>query len=169
MKGLGIMLLTTLLAIAPNYGRAQQPAEKSPFPPPKEKVEEGKFPENQKTEQFKFPENQKVEKGTSAAQPLKTYSPKEKKAYMKETATQLAEIQKRIEALKVKKEANIRQRKRANMMIEVDLKKKVRVARETLAAMGKAPDAEWSGLRAQEDKAILDLQKAFSDALQFFE
>ena len=53
MKGLGIMLLAILLAIAAGYGNAQQ----SPEPGSKESVQQYKFPENQKPEEYKFPVN----------------------------------------------------------------------------------------------------------------
>ncbi len=62
MKGLGIMLMAVVLAIAPAYSWGQQSEEKNLFPQD-DKVQQFKFPENQSQEQFKFPEHQAVEEG----------------------------------------------------------------------------------------------------------
>jgi hypothetical protein len=183
MKGLGILLMVALLAFAPDYASAQQ-SEKQGQLPPKEKVEEFKFPENPKVEEFKFPESQPTEKVKSPmdatqpqgqkeqeepAQPLKNYSAKEKKAYLKKTAAALAEIQKRIDSFKVKQEYKTLQRRNANRMIMVDLQKKSLNARKQLAALEEAPDMIWSGEKAKLELTILNVQKAFSDALRYFE
>jgi hypothetical protein len=193
MKGLGILLMAALLSLAPGYGSAQQAEEKNLMPPPNKPVEEYKFPENPKPEEykfpekpekmgeFKFPEKRAAEKATSPAtqpmgqkgkgeqaEPAKNLSPKEKE-YLKNTAADLAGIQKKIDALKVRKEFRIVQRKRANMMIMVDLQKRALNARKQLAALEKAPDTAWGGLRTEMDQTMGDLNKTYSDALQFFE
>jgi hypothetical protein len=156
--------------------------KKEPFEfPENQKKEEFKFPENQNKEEFKFPETQKKDQGKlPAAQPadrlskggqaesLKNLSPKEKE-YLKETAADLATMQKKIDALKVKKEFNVRQRSRSNRMIAVDLQKRALNARKQFAILEKAPDMAYSGLKTEMDKSMLDLKKAYSDALQFFE
>jgi hypothetical protein len=158
-----------------------QPEEQGKFPT-EQPAPEGKFPAEQPTEQVQSPMERPAESGKpqetqtkgqevkgGQAQPVKKYTPKEKKAYLKKTAADLAALQKRIDALKVKKEQDIPQRKRANRMIVVDLQKKALNARNKLATLEKAPDMAWSGLKAEMDKAMGDVQKAYSNALEYFE
>jgi hypothetical protein len=192
MKRLGIMLIAALLAIAPGYASAQQSAEKGQSPaqekakpyqfPKNQNPEEYQFPEEQNPKEYKFPEEQPGETNTSPAiqlegqkgkgeqaQALKTYSPKEKRAYLNKTATDVAAIQKRIDSLNVKEQYKSLQRRNANRMIMVDLQKRALTARKQLAALEKAPEMVWSAEKVQMDRAMGDVQKAFSDALEFFE
>jgi hypothetical protein len=143
--------------------------------------EEFKFPENTNKEEFKFPEKSTKDVGplpatrpgvqsgkSEQAEPAKNLSPKEKE-YLKKTGEDLATLQQKIDALKVKKEFNVRQRSRSNRMIAVDLQKRALNARKQFAVLEKAPDMAYSGLKTEMDKTMLDLKKAYSDALQFFE
>jgi hypothetical protein len=192
MKVLGIILMTAVLAFAPGYGSAQQPAEKGKFPTPQPTPEakfptgsppaEGKFPTGQAAPEGKAPEAQPVEKGKlqpapaimdqkikgGKAEPAKNLSPSEKE-YLKKTAADLATLQKKIDALKVKKEFRTIQRKRANMMLMVDLQRRSLNARKQFAALEKAPDSAWSGRKTEMGKTMDDLKKTYSDILQFFE
>ena len=184
MERLVLMLMAALLAIAPGYGSAQQSAEqgqsqaKEPVNqfrfPEDPKAEVGKFPTDQPAEEAKFPMEQttqpKSQKGKGeTAQPLKEYSQKEKKAYLKKTRADLAVIQKRIDALNVKEEYKTLQRRNANGMIMVDLQKQSLNARKQLAALEEAPGMVWSGEKAKLEMAMLNVRKAFSDALRYFE
>jgi hypothetical protein len=192
MKRLGIMFMTALLAFAPGYGSAQQPAEKGKFPAAQPTPEakfpegtppaEGKFPTEQAAPEGKEPAAQPEEKGNlqpapaimdqkvkeGKAEPAKNLSPQDKE-YLKKTGADLATMQKKIDALKVKKEFRTVQRKRANMMITVDLQKRALNARKQFATLEKAPDAAWSGRKIEMGKTMEDLKKTYSDSLQFFE
>jgi hypothetical protein len=181
MKWLGIILMAALLAMAPGYCNAQQQAEQGKIAPG-QPTEEGKFPTGQPSQEGKFPTEAPAKSGKSPAiqpqgqqgkaeqaQPLKNYSPKEKKAYLKETDKELATIEKRIDALKVKKEFNTVQRKRSNLMVMVALKKKLLIARNQFSALEKAPETGWSAQKQNVDQTMADLKKSFSDSMEIFE
>ena len=55
------------------------------------------------------------------------------------------------------------------MMLIVNLQKKTLIARNRLAALEKAPEGAWGRGKFEMDKAMGDVQKAFSDALEYFE
>ena len=185
MKWLVIIVMAVLLAIAPGYANAQQKAGEDLFPkgttegkfPQGQPAPPGKFPTGDKAPEAKMPSPPPADKGKVEetakgqevqAEPAKSLSPKEKE-YLKKTAANLAATQKKIDALKVQKKYDTIQRKRANRMVIVDLQKRALNARKQFAVLEKAPDMAYSGLKTEMDKTMLDLQKAYSDALQFFE
>ncbi|MCL5057768.1 MAG: hypothetical protein M1130_07210 [Actinobacteria bacterium] len=131
MKWLGILFMAVLLAVAPIYGNAQQTKEKA-IPPtqPQTQVEKGK-----------------------QAQAGKTYTQKERENYEKQTATEWAENQQKIDALKTKQETAPVQMRRMILKGLVRLQRGIFTGQKQLAAMEKAPADTWSGMRADMDKA----------------
>jgi hypothetical protein len=185
MKWHVVIVMAALLSIAPGFASAQQQTGEDKFP---KGTTEGKFPEGQPAPEGKFPtgtpapegkmpapppaEKGKVQATPQAkaaqAEPARNLSPKEEE-YLEKTAVDLAAMQKKIDALKVKKQFKTPQRARANRMVIVDLQKRALNARKQFAIIEKAPDMAYSGLKTEMDKTMLDLKKTYSDALQFFE
>lgn len=143
MKWLGIMLTAALLAVAPGYGSAEPPGKESTPP----------------ATQPKGPEK----KEEQAPKSVKKYTPKEKEAYQKKTAADLTELQQKIEELKVKGRSAPQQMKRMILRGTRDLQVKANAARNKLGALEKAPEKDWGGLKAEMDKAMEELRKAYQE------
>ena len=143
MKWLGIMLMAALLATAPGYGSAEQPGKQGPAPATQ-------------------PQGPEV-KGEPAGA-VKSYTPEERKAYEKKTAAELEAFEQRINELALKAAKVVPQKKRMLMMNTKALAVKTRAARNQLAALEKAPENAWGGLKADMDRAMQELRKAWDAA-----
>lgn len=96
-----------------------------------------------------------------ATRSVKSYTPEEKQAYQKKVAADLEKIQQGIEELKVKGRTVIQQKKRMVLKGLIALQIKANAARNKLAELEKAPENAWSGLKADMDKAMEDLDKTY--------
>ncbi len=143
MKWLGIMLTVALLTGVPGYGIAAQPGQQGTSPAAQPKGVEAKG-----------------EQGQAG----KSYTLKEKKQYEERITLDLAEIQKKIEDLRGKGRQVGPQKKRTFRMALVDVQRKNIAAQNRLAALKKAPEKDWSGMKADMDKAIEELSKACLEA-----
>jgi hypothetical protein len=132
MKRLGILFVAALLVGAPVYGNAQQGGEKgvTALTQPQGQVEKGK-----------------------PAQAGKTSTEKERKDYEKKAAAEWAEMQQKLDALKPKQETALPQMRRMIRKGLVRLQRGVYAGQNRLAALEKAPDDTWSGMKAELDKA----------------
>ena len=137
MKWLGIMLTAVLLAGVPGYGSAQQPAKKGTPPA-----------------------TQSQDPGQQAA---KSYTPKEREDYQKKIAGDLKEVQQKIGGLNAKRMTLPQQSKRMFNKAMVDLQRKMSTARNKLAALEKASEKEWSGLKDNMDKALDELANTYKE------
>ena len=142
MKWLGIMFMAALLAMAPGYGSAQPAGGKSAAPATKPKGAEEK---------------------ETPAQAIKSYSLKERPAYQKKVAADLAELQQKIDGLHGNYETARPQIKRTTLRLLAGLKKQLFAAQNQLAALEKASEKDWSGLKAKMDKAMDELTKAYKE------
>ena len=138
MKWLGIMFMATLLAIAPGYGSAQQPKDTSPATQPQ------------------GPEVTGEPAGTA-----KSFTPAERRAYEKKTAADLEAMEQRIDDLVAQVRKVVPQKRREVTKVMRGLQVRALVAREQLAALEKAPENTWSGFKADMDKAMAELRKAW--------
>jgi hypothetical protein len=132
MKWLGILLMAALLAGSPNSGNAQQAEDKNVPPPaqPKSQV-----------------------KKDQPAQAAKTFTQQERKDYEKKAEAEWGEMQQKLEALKSKQETAPPQMRRMILKGLVSLQRGVYAGQNQLAAMVKAPDDTWSGMKAELDKS----------------
>ncbi len=133
----------TLLVLAPGYVNGQE-AGKSSTPPATQSQARGNKPE-------------------PASQPLKTYTPAEKQAYQQKMASNLKNIQEKIDNLKLKERTVAQQKKRMTMRAMITLQNKANVARNKLAALEKAAAADWSKLKADMDKSMADLAQTYQE------
>ena len=140
MKWLGIMFMAALLASAPSYGSAQPAKDTSPATQPQGPEVKGE-----------------------AAGTAKSFTPAERQAYEKKTAADLKEMQEKVDALKVKARQVVQQKKRMALKAMVSLQREANVAKNTLAALEKAPDQDWSRFKAQMNKAMEDLTKTYKE------
>jgi hypothetical protein len=140
MKCLGIMLMAALLAIAPGYGSAEQQGKESDSP----------------AIQIK-----NLEKKGEQAPAAKSYTLQQKKEYQQKTTAELAEIQQKIDALKVKGENVEPQKRRSVSRALFNLDRKAATTRKWLAALETASEPDWSRVKAGLDKSMEDLRKAY--------
>ena len=146
MKWLGIMLMAGLLAGGPGYGSAAQPAPKGTPA---------------------VPQSQGPEVKGGQVQAAKTYSPKDRKEYQNKIDVDLAQIQKRIEDLRGKVAKVAQQKRRTLGKALIDVQGKNILAQRRLAALKKAPEKDWSGMTADMDKAVEELDRACANAEAF--
>jgi hypothetical protein len=99
----------------------------------------------------------------SPASPTKTYSPAEKKAYEEKIASDLNNMQQKINELKIKSRTVVQQKKHMAVVSLMDLQNKANAARGKLAALKTAPPNAWSGLKAKLDKSMADLSTAYQE------
>jgi hypothetical protein len=136
MQWLGIMFMVAL-AIAPGYGSAQQPKDKSPAAQSQSPAVKG-------------------EAGGTA----KSFTPAERQSYEKETARELEAIQKKIADLRVKATTGSPQMKRLLIQTANSLQFQKTAAGNQLTALEKASEKAWAQQKAELDKAMADLRKA---------
>jgi len=140
MRWLGIMLMAALLASAPGYGSAQPAGKKDPSPatqPPGSAV--------------------KAEPAGAA----KSSAPEDRKAYEKKTAAELEAIEQRIVDLADQARKVVPQKKRQVIKIMRGLQLQSLDARNQLAALEKAPENTWSGLKPGMDRTMAELRKTW--------
>lgn len=140
MKWLGIPIMIALLVIAPGYASAQQPGKKDK--PPATQLQ-----------------GQAVKAEPAGA--AKSYTPAERKAYEKKTAEELDAMQQRIYDLRLKTRTGAPQEKRMNLRAANKLLGQTLAARNQLKELEKAPEKTWSGAKANLDKTMMDLRKAW--------
>jgi hypothetical protein len=138
MKWLGIMFMAALLAFAPGYGIAQQPKDTAPVAQPQ------------------GPEVKGEPAGT-----VKSFTPAERQAYEKKTAEELDAMQQKIADLRIKATAGASQQKRGLMLAANKLQLQKVAAGNRLTALEKAPETAWGAQKADLDKAMAELRKAF--------
>jgi hypothetical protein len=138
MKWFGIMFMAALLIMAPSYGSAQQPKDKTPATQPQ------------------GPEVKGEQTGTA-----KSFTPAERKAYEKNTAEELDVIQKNIAELRVQATTGAPQKKRLINQVAKDLQFQKIAAGNQLTALEKASETAWGQQKASLDKAMEDLRKAW--------
>lgn len=138
MKWLGIMFMAALLASAPGYGSAQQPKDTSPATQPQGPEVKGE-----------------------AAGTAKSFTPAERKAYEKKRAEELDAIQQKIADLRVKATTGAPQKKRMLILAANNLQMQKIAAGNQLTALGKASETAWGPQKANLDKAMEELRKAF--------
>jgi hypothetical protein len=143
MKWLGILLFAALLLGSPGYGNAQATGEQSvsPVTQPQGQVE-GK-----------------------QAQPMKKYTYQERKNYQKKAEADLAEMQQKVDGLKTKQETAPPQMRRMILKGMVSLQRGIYAGQNQLEAMKKATDKDWSGMKAELDKAMGAWNKTYEDFL----
>jgi hypothetical protein len=144
--GLGILATAVILAGLPGYGGAQQAAPKKASTVTQSKGSEAKG---------------------GPGQAAKSYSPAEKEAYQKKIATDLEEIQKKVEGLKAKGRTIISQKKHMYLKGMVDIQRKEMSARGKFAALKKASGKEWSRMKEDVDKAMEALTNACNGVESF--
>ena len=137
MKGISIILMAALLALAPSYGSAQQTKDKSP------------------TLQ---PQNQGVK--AEAPGTAKTFTSAEKRAYEKKTAKELEAIQQGIADLRIKASAGSPQMKHMLIRTASTLQLEKIGAETQLTALKKASDAAWNQQKAELDRTMEGLIRA---------
>ena len=138
MKWLGIMFMAALLASAPGYGSAQQPKDTSPATQPQ------------------GPEVKGEPAGTA-----KSFTPAERRAYEKKTAEELDAIQQKIADLRVKATTGAPQKKRMLILAANNLQMQKIAAGNQLTALEKASETAWGQQKAELDKAMEELRKAW--------
>ena len=138
MKWFGIMFMAALLVIAPGYGSAQQSKDTSPATQPQ------------------GPAVKAEPAGT-----VKSFTPAERKAYEKKTGEELNAIQQKIADLRVKAITGPPQNKRMLTLSANSLQMQQSAAENRLTALGKASETAWGRQKADLDKAMEDLRKAF--------
>lgn len=141
MKWLGIMLIAALLAVASGYASAEPPGTS------------GATPATQ-------PQGSEVKGKPAGAAP--SYTLKEKQAYQKKTAAELAAIQDKISDLKMKA-GGAAQKRRLILKSTTHLQGQALAAQNQLAAMEHAPDPTWGELKTEMDKTMDELTKACQD------
>lgn len=142
MQWLGILLTAALLAAMPGYGSAQPAKEKVASPATAPKI---------------------LEEAGPAAPAAKGYTAQDRQAYQKKVAADLDKLQQQLNDFNNKALTTASQ-KRTKMRIVVGLQKQVFVARNQLAALEKAGEKDWSGLKANMDKALKGLTKNLDEA-----
>jgi hypothetical protein len=140
MKWLGILIMAVALAIAPGFASAQQQGEKA-TPPATQ------------------PQSPAVK--AEPAEPAKSYTPEERKAYEKKTGEELDKIQKDIYDLRIKTRTGPPQKKRMILRAANNLQIQTLAARNQLKELEKAPEKTWGGVRASLDKTLVDLRKTW--------
>lgn len=142
-KFLGILLTAALLVMTPGYGSAQPQAEKGISPATQPKAAE--------------------EKGT-APQAAKSYTLKERQAYQQKVAADLDKLRQRIDDLAGNYETGRPQMKRTTLRVLHGLKKQLFAAQNQLAALEKAHAKDWTGLKDEMEKAMMELTEACKEA-----
>ncbi|MEW6660491.1 MAG: hypothetical protein AB1424_17735 [Thermodesulfobacteriota bacterium] len=138
MQWLGIMFMAVLLAIAPGYGSAQQQKDKPP------------------ATRSQSPEVKGEPAGTA-----KSFTPAERQSYEKNTAQELEAIQQKIADLRVKATTGSPQMKRLLIQSANRLQMQKTAAGNQLTALQKASEKAWGQQKADLDKAMADLRKAW--------
>ena len=138
MKWLGIMFMAALLASAPGYGSAQQPKDTSPATQPQ------------------GPAVKAEPAGT-----VKSFTPAERQAYEKKTAADLDAMEQRIGDLVTKSRQVVPQKRRQVIKVMRGLQVQSLDARNQLAALEKAPEDAWGGLKPGMDRAMAELRKTW--------
>jgi hypothetical protein len=133
-----IMMLGTLLALVPTYGRAQSPGKSDPTPA---------IQTNRGT----------VEGETAGAKEHHTLG--ERRAYEKKTAEALAGIEEKVSDLRIKARKVAPQQKRMMVMVTNNLYALTLSAQNRLTALKKAPEKDWNGARAELDRSMLELEQ----------
>jgi hypothetical protein len=141
MKRFGILLMAALVAGAPGYGNAQATGEKSvaPATQPQSQVE-GK-----------------------EAQPEKVFTKQERRDYEKQAAAELATMQQKIEGIEATRNTARQQLRPMIFKGLVGLKKQFYTNKNYLAAMEKAADKNWGGMKVNMDKAMANWNKAYEN------
>jgi hypothetical protein len=138
MKWLGIMLMAALLASAPGYGSAPQAKDTPPATQPQSPEVKGQLA------------------GTA-----KRNTPAERQAYEKKTAEELDAIQQKIAELRVTATTGAPQKKRLLMQAANSIQMQQIAAGNQLTALRKASETAWGPQKADLDKAMEELRKAF--------
>jgi hypothetical protein len=139
MNKLGILMMAALLALAPGYAGAEPPAAS------------GSTPATQ-------PQIPDVKGQPSGSVP--SYTPKEKKQYLKKTAAELVAIQEKITDLKMKAGTGLQQKRRMILRSANHLQIQAIAAKNQLAAMEQAPDQNWGELKTKMDKTMDEVNQA---------
>jgi hypothetical protein len=132
------MFMAALLAMAPVYGSAQQPKDTSPATQPQAPKVKGE-----------------------PAGTVKSFTPAERQAYEKKTAEELDAIQQKIADLRVNATTGAPQNKRMLLQAANNLQMQKIAAGNRLTALEKATETAWGTQKADLDKAMVDLRKAF--------
>jgi hypothetical protein len=143
MRWLAIMLMATLLAMAPGYGSAQPAGQKDPSPATRPQSPEVK-----------------AEPGGTA----KSSTPGDRKAYEKKTAEELDAIQTKISELRIKAATGASQKKELIMRMANNLQRQKIAAENQLTALQKASETAWSQGKADLDKAMASLRNSLKAA-----
>jgi hypothetical protein len=143
LKLFGIMLMLTLLVMAPGYGSAATSGKPDPAPATQTKGSEVKG---------------------KPAGAVKSYTPDERKEYVKKTAAELEEIDKQIGDLRFKATKAAPQRKRMMIMMMQNVYNQALVARTQLTNLEKAPENAWSGGKDSLEKSMQDLKTGLQAA-----
>lgn len=146
MKWLGIMFMAALLAIAPGYGSAQPAKDTSPATQPQ------------------GPEVKGEPAGTA-----KSFTPAERQAYEKKTAADLDAMEQRIGDLVAKVRQVVPQKRRQVIKIMRGLQVQSLDARNQLAALEKAPENTWSGLKPSMDRTMAELKKTWEASAPYLQ
>jgi hypothetical protein len=97
-------------------------------------------------------------------QEVKKYSPKEREKYQQKVAADLEEIQNKMGELRAAKGATVpQQKKRMFRRGQIVFQQKLTAAKGRLAALEKASEKEWTGLKAEMDQALEELTNAYKE------
>ena len=144
MKWLGIMLMAALMASAPRFGIAQTAKGKSASP---------------------ATQPQSLERKGEPSQAAKSYTSEERQAYQRKVAAELSDLNQKIEDLHAKYKVGYQpQTRRTTLKILHSLSKQHFAAQNQLAALEKASEKDWGGLKVEMDKTMKELTKACQEA-----
>lgn len=106
---------------------------------------------------------------SEAVETTKAYLAEQKKKYVEEMETELADYRRRIDELQKKAEEATGEAK-ADMEKQIEkLREKQEAARKKLDELEKSGEKAWEDLKAGANKAMEDLEKAFEEAKSHFE
>jgi hypothetical protein len=109
--------------------------------------------------QTQSPQNKEAQ----LSQPLKPYTPKEKKAYEKKIAQELNNLEQRINDLALAGRSAAPQLKRMRLRMVLAFKQRLFAAQRQLANLARAADPEWSRLKVEMDKTMTGLRLAYKE------
>jgi hypothetical protein len=133
-----------LLLLFPGYAQAQPPHQ-SPMAP---------------ATQSQSPKNREAQ----LSQPLKSYTPQEKKAYEKKISNELNNLEQQINDLAIAASSSAPRLKRMRLRVVLAFKQQLFTAQRQLANLKRASDPNWSGLKVQMDKTMTGLRQAYKGA-----
>jgi hypothetical protein len=133
-----------LLLLFPCYAQAQ-PSNQSAMAP---------------ATQSQSPKNREAQ----LSQPLKPYTPEEQKAYEKNIAKELNNLEQQINDLAIAGRSAAPQLKRMRLRMVLAFKQRLFAAQRQLANLKRASGPEWSGLKVEMDKTMTGLRQAYKEA-----